>query len=235
MLRHPATWALVGGLCAAPVAHAEPRFTPPAGCEMKFTVQMHACQVANYYTCAGDAPGDIWASLTDGSGAFFVSKVDSETRWIESISLADGEVDRLDAPASADNAAFSELLATGRDDYDFITRSSSGEVRRYIGHDALTGESAVIDGVPLERCGFEMRIEDEAGNFVATRSGMQYISRKLRVFFGDTERFENAYGDVSDSVQGPVSFAFPGEEGFAAATPEYDCDMLMTQLVGARQ
>lgn len=235
MLRHPAIWALVGGLCAAPMVHAEPDFTPPPGCEVQFTVQLHACQVANYYTCAGDAPGDIWASFADGEGEYFISRTDTETRWIESIGLSDGEVDRLDVVASADNAAFSELLATGRDDYDFVTRSSNGTTRRYIGHDALTGESAVIDGEPLERAAFEMRIEDGEGNYVATRSGLQYISRKLRVFFGDTERYENAYGDVGETAQGPVSFAFPGEQGFAAATPEYDCDMMMTQLVEAGQ
>lgn len=235
MRKHPAIWAIVGGLCAAPMAHAEPRFAPPAGCEVQFTVQMHSCQVANYYTCAGDAPGDIWASFADGEGEYFVSHTDAETRWVESIALADGEVDRLDMVASADNASFSELLASGRDDYDFVTRSNHGTARRYIGHDLLTGERTTIDGVPLERAGFEMRIEDNEGAYIATRSGMQYISRKLRVFFGDTERFENAFGDTSDTAQAPVTFAFPGEQGFAAATPNYDCDMMMTELEGAGQ
>lgn len=231
---HLAIWALVGGLCTAPMAHAEPRFTPPQGCTLQVTVQMHACQVANYYTCAGDAPGDMWGSFADGEGEYFLSHTDAETRWIESIGLKDGEIDRLDVQGSADNASFSELLATGRDDYDFVTRSNMGTVRRYIGHDVLTGESAVVDGLPLERCSFEMRIEDGEGNFVATRTGMQYISRTLRLFFADTEHFENAYGDSADTAQGPVTFSFPGAPGFGAAKPEYDCDMMMTQLESVR-
>ena len=76
--------------------------------------------------------------------------------------LKDGEVEKLDAAGSADNASFSTLLATGRDDYDFITRSGAGVVQRFKGYDQLGGESTVIDGVPLERCRFEMTIEDAA-------------------------------------------------------------------------
>lgn len=228
-----AKWAVAVVACAAAPAVAEPLFTPPAGCTLAMTVQMHACQVANYYTCAGDPAGDQWVSFADGGGEYFLSHTDAETRWLESISLYDGTVDRLDASASADNASFSALLAGGRDDYDFLTRDSNGETRRYIGHDALNGGGLSIDGVALERCSFEMRIEDGAGNFVATRKGVQFISRSMRLFFADTESYENAFGDKSTTTQGPVSFAFPGEEGFAATRPEYDCEMMMTGLPAA--
>ena len=233
---HRAIWATIGGwativgLCAAPMALAEPVFAPPAGCTLTMTVQMHSCQVANYYSCAQDPEGDRWVSFADGEGEYFLSHTDAETRWIESTSLADGEVEQLDAGASADNASFSALLATGRDDYDFITQSSQNGVQRFLGHDQLTGESIRIDGVELERCAFEMRIEDGLGGFVASRRGMQLVSRDMRIFFSDTETYENAFGDKASSAQGPVSFAFPGDAGFAAIRPEYDCDMMMTQL-----
>lgn len=225
-----AKWAVMLAACAAAPAFAEPLFSPPAGCTLAMTVQMHACQVANYYTCAGDPAGDQWVSFADGAGEYFLSHTDAETRWLESVSLYDGTVDRLDMSASADNASFSALLAEGRDDYDFLTHDSNGETRRYMGHDALSGGRVSIDGVPLERCSFEMRIEDGAGNFVATRKGVQFISRAMRLFFADTESYENAFGDKSTTAQGPVSFAFPGEEGFAATRPEYDCEMMMTGL-----
>lgn len=234
MLRHRAglggILAAIGGLFAVLPAAAEPKFTPPPGCTLTTTVQMHACQVANYYTCAGDAPGDQWVSVADGAGAFFVSHTDAETRWLESVNLKDGTVEKLDAAASADNASFSTLLATGRDDYDFVTRTSTGLVQRFKGFDQLTGESTSIDGVPLERCAFEMEIEDEAGNVVATRKGMQVISRQMRVFFAQTETYENGFGDRVTTTEGPVTFAFPGDADFAAATPQYDCDMMMTDL-----
>lgn len=230
MRGHLAGFVTIGGLFAALSAHAEPVFAPPSGCTLNLTVQMHECQVANYYTCAGDPAGDQWVSLADGSGEYFLSRVDRETRWVESVSLSDGEIDTLDATGSIDNASFSDLLATGRDDYDFVTRSNMGTVRRFIGHDQLTGEAVTIDGVALERCAFEMRIEDGEGNYIGTRKGMQYISRTQRVFFADTEDYENAYGDSSSSAQGPVTFSFPGGKGFAATRPQYDCDMMMTQL-----
>jgi len=234
MLRHWAglggILAAIGGLFTALPAAAEPKFTPPPGCTLQTTVQMHSCQVANYYTCAGDAPGDQWVSFADGEGEFFVSHTDAETRWVESVSLKDGTVEKLDAAGSKDNASFSTLLATGRDDYDFVTRSSAGVMQRFKGFDQLSGESTVIDGVPLERCSFEMTIEDEAGNKLATRKGQQFISRQMRAFFADVESFENSYGDQVTTTEAPVTFAFPGDDDFAAAKPQYDCDMMMTDL-----
>ncbi|MBZ4023573.1 hypothetical protein CKO11_14010 [Rhodobacter sp. TJ_12] len=230
MLRHWTILAGIGGLLAAPLAHAGTVFTPPSGCTLNMTVQMRSCQVANYYTCADDPAGDQWISFADGEGEYFLSHIDSETRWVESVNLFAGEIEYLDMAASEDHASFSTLLDAGRDEYDFVTRTNTGTVQRFIGHDELTGESTMIDGFPLEYCRFEMRVEDAAGNFLANREGMQLISRKMRVFFGATESYENSYGDRSSNIDTPVRFAFPGDAGFAAATPEYDCDMMLTDL-----
>ena len=211
-------------------------FTPPAGCEVLVTVQLRQCTVANHYRCADDAPGARWISYADGSGIYFTSLIDAETRWMESYAHETGEVDLLDEAGSADHASFSALLTTGRDDYDFVTANNFGEVRRYRGFDRLTGEKVTIDGVPLERCEFDLSAFDGAGNFVSRRRGMQYVNREMRVFFGDTETFDNAQGDSVTTAQPPASFAFPGEDGFAAAEPIFDCDMLMTALprIGGR-
>jgi hypothetical protein len=201
-------------------------FTPPSGCTLTMTVQSRQCSVANYYSCA-TAPGDQWISYADGTGEYFVSRIDSETRWVESYSRDSGKTDRL-SNASADNASFSALLETGRDDYDFITQSSSGEERRYAGYDLLTGAQVTIDGVPLERSEFDLTTYDGDGNFISRRHGQQYISRSLRSFFSDVEDFENAYGDAVHTEGAPVLFEFPGEPGFGATKPIYDCDALMT-------
>jgi len=222
-------WAVAGALCgASPVLAGA--FSPPPGCTLNMTVQLHDCQVANHFTCEGDAPGEQWISYADGTGEFFISRIDAETRWIESISRDSGEIDRLDTVGSSDNASFSTLLASGRDEYDFVMRNNFGEVIRYVGHDQLTGESVTIDGVPLERCTFELSVEDTDGTPIATRHGSQFISRAHRVFFSDREIYQNAAGDSSSSFQAPVTFAFPGDEGFAESTPKFDCDMLMTGL-----
>ncbi|WP_415182888.1 hypothetical protein [Phaeovulum sp.] len=211
----------------APAAEASV-FAPPKGCQLTLTVQMRQCQVANHYTCADDTPGDRWISYADGSGVFFTSRIDTETRWMESISHETGEIDLLE-PRAPDHASFSTLLATGRDDYEFYTQSNYGERRRYAGHDQLTGETVVIDGVPLERATFDLSSYDEAGNFVSRRVGDQYISRDWRMFFSNVETFENAFGDSVKTAQPPVTFSRPGDRGFGNAEPEFDCNVLMTR------
>lgn len=208
--------------------HAGGKFAAPAGCEVYVTVQMRGCQVSQHYRCDGDAAGDQWSAYLDGEGPFYVSRIDAETRWIESYDLYTGEEDRL--ISEVDPASFTTLLATGRDDYDFRTESSTGEVRRYAGNDVLTGEKVVIDGVTLERTTFDLTTTTPAGEVLWTRKGKQLIHRDWRIFFADREVFENTFGDRDDSTYTPVDFAFPGDRGFLAAEPQYDCDMMMTEV-----
>lgn len=217
-------------LMPLPAGAAGPVYQPPRGCTLDMTVQLHNCQVANHFRCADDPAGDRWVSYADGGGEYFLSHIDRETRWLESISRADGTIDRLDESGSADHASFSTLLSTGRDDFDFATISTTGEVRRYIGFDALTGNTVTISGVTLERTRFELRVEDASGNLIARRKGNQFINRDMRLFFSDAETVENAFGDRASTYEAPAAFAFPGDEGFGATKPEYDCDMMMTNL-----
>ncbi|OWY13175.1 hypothetical protein B6V72_10270 [Thioclava sp. F34-6] len=220
--------AICGGLFSALPAHAAD-FKPPQGCEVFMTVQMHNCQVANYYRCAADPEGDLWTAFADGEGIYYLSHIDSETRWLESVSTDTGEIEMFDPGASKDAPSFSALLSDGKDDYDFVTRSNYRGLRRYVGSDALTGNSLSIDDVPLETITFDLREDDQNGQTVATRTGTQYSSRKYRVFFSGAERFENDQGDVVSYDDSPVRFDFPGDPGFSTETPEYDCDLMMTE------
>lgn len=219
--------ALLGGGLAPLAAHGAGTFQPPAGCTLEMTVQMRSCQVANHYVCA-EAPGERWISYWDGEGEFFISRIDQETRWIESVNLATGEIDRLDEEASADHASFSTLLAEGRDEYDFVTLNNFGERVRYRGFDTLVGQSLTVDGVALERCSFDLVASDEAGNLLSRRTGMQLVSREMRLFFAEGETFENAVGETFQSADAPMTFAFDGEQGFGEIEPRFGCDMLMT-------
>jgi len=150
---------LTGALALlAPAAVAGGRFAAPQGCEVFATVQMRSCQVSQHYRCQGDAAGEQWALYMDGQGPYYLSKIDAETRWLESYDLTTGEKDRLSA--ETDPASFTTLLSTGRDDYDFTTESGTGEVRRYTGYDELTGERVTIDGVTLERTRFDLTAWD---------------------------------------------------------------------------
>ena len=218
----------VAFLLVASPALAGGRFAAPQGCEVFATVQMRGCQVSQHYRCAGDAAGDQWAVYLDGAGPFYQSRIDSETRWLHSRDLMTGEEDRL--AEETDPASFTTLITTGRDDYDFRTESSTGEVRRYTGHDALTGESVTIDGVTLERTRFDLTAWNADGQMIWHRKGRQLIHRDWRLFWADTEEFENAFGDRESLVDTPVQFAAPGEKGFLATDPIYDCDELMTEL-----
>jgi len=221
--------AILTGAAGAASAQS---FTPPKGCSLSLTVQMRQCQVANIYSCAGDEPGDRWLTYSDGVGIYYSSRIDYETRWMESLDHDTGEVTRL-LPKAADHASFSTLIGTGRDDYDFATENSEGFVERFVGVDVLTGASVMIDGIALERSTFELSSYDATGAFLTRRTGTQFISRDLRLFFGDAEVFENAAGDRVESLQTPVTFSLPGEDGFGSVVPLFDCNAVLTgRLLG---
>jgi hypothetical protein len=207
-------------------AAAAGKFVVPEGCEAFVTVQHADCQVSHHYTCADDASGDQWAVYSGPEGPFYMSRIDRETRWMESHDLITPESDALED--ETEPASFTALLETGRDDFDFTTRSSTGEVRRYVGQDRLTGRRKTIDGLDLERTEFRLDTFDAEGNFLHRREGQQLISRDWRLFFGDSERFENSYGDVENSVSTPMTFSLPGEKGFLDATPQFGCNEMMT-------
>lgn len=211
-------------------------FTPPEGCRLEMTVQNRGCTVSQHYRCTGDAPGDQWVTYFTREGATYQSRIDAETRWMESIDLTTGLIDRLEDGA-ADDASFSALLATGRDDFDFWTRSNNGERLRHVGHDELTGDKTQIDGVPLEVTQFELTTYSETGDVLIHRQGQQFISRAQGRFYGGVETSQDWTGARQESNDSPVTFAFPGQPGFGSTTPEYDCDLQMVRGHGptARQ
>jgi len=207
-------------------------FKVPQGCTAYATVQMRSCQVSQHYRCDADAEGDQWTVQMDGNGPYYASKIDAETRWMESYDLTSGEADQLGE--ENDPASFSTLLEKGRDDFDFFTQSNFGELRRYVGFDRLTGTSRSIDGITLEETEFELTAYDPDGQMVWMRRGNQFIHRGWRIFLPGTERFENAFGDKVDTQDTPVEFALPGDKGFLETEPKYDCDTLTASYEGPR-
>ena len=225
MLRAPALPVLI--LLTLPLAAGATGFTPPDGCTLHMTVQTRGCVVANYYTCDSDAAGDRRTVFADKDGIFSLTRIHAETRWMETYSPVDGITDRL-VPEAHAHASFTRLIETGRDDYDFAIVDSTGEVRRYRGHDRLTGETRRIDGRLLEVTESAVQVDSGTGEPLYARRGQQFIDRAQRLFFGGQETLEVPGSAPEVSNEGPVYFALPGEPGFAASTPEYDCDVLMT-------
>lgn len=215
---------------ASTPAFAAGSFVPPNGCALDLTVQMRGCQMANVYHCETDPEGERWISYADSKGEYFLSRIDYETRWLESISLIGGEIDRLDEAASKDHSSFSTLLAQGRDAYDFVTQSNFGQTRRQIGADWLVDEHRTVDGITLQRCDFRLETRDTAGNLIARRKGVQYIDPVRRIFYSGPEHYSTPDGTQFDTDNTPVAFATEGDAGFGATKPTYGCDLMMTGL-----
>lgn len=219
---------LAGGMLAAGQAGAA-SFTPPAGCTLNVTVQNRGCSVGQYYTCEADPEGHQRSAHFGRDGLYHLSTIDAETRWVESQSMASGLIDRLVEEAES-HASFSRLLETGRDDFDFWTETNDGQRLHHQGHDVLTGETVQIDGQPLERTTFQLTTRSADGEVLITREGSQFISRQFNRFYGGTETGRDWTGAQTQSNDSPVQFIFPGEAGFGATTPQFDCDQLLTQI-----
>lgn len=213
---------------AALPAHAAGKlFTPPAGCEAYLTVQSRGCRVSNHYTCSADNPGDKWRADFDQEGIFFLSKVDDEAQWIESIDQFPTVIQKLD-PNPKDPASFSNLL-TGEDTFDFTISRDDGTASHVTGFDRLTGKSFVIDGVSLQQTQFEFTETDLDGNVLAKSRGNEFISPEWRMFFSGPSEWDSGGGFVPMDGS-PVQFINPGEPGFLATEPLFECDAIMSSL-----
>lgn len=206
-------------------------FKPPQGCRLEVTVQNRGCTVSQYYRCSNDPRGDQRSAIFDQDGLTHLSRIDAETRWIESSDPETGLTDRLVEEAE-DHASFRTLLETGEDDFDFWTLSSTGERLHHVGRDELTGQSAIVDGIELEKTRFELVTTDAGGEVLITREGQQFINRAMGRFFGGIETQQDWTGQNLETDDSPMLFSFPGEDGFGATTPQFDCDQLMTSLPG---
>ena len=218
-------------LCAAllPVsvlAQDGSRFYPPEGCTAQLTIQSRSCQVNNIWTC--DAlPGDSWRMEFREDGPAFLSRIDYETQWVESINLFPSSRRELVQPAD-DPASLTELLETGADSYDFTMRSDSGPVR-VVGYDRLTGETVTIDDEPLLVTEFSARHETISGTVLEIK-GNEYVSVRHRRFIAGTYSGTSVSGPFEDN-QSPVDFIYPGEPGFFTKTPIYDCEASLARFV----
>ncbi|MBC9246492.1 hypothetical protein H4P12_07150 [Paracoccus sp. 11-3] len=208
-------------------------FSPPQGCTLTVTVQNRSCTVSQFYQCSHDAAGDQRTAIFDKDGLTYESRIDAETRWMESYSHRTGIKDRLIAEAR-DHASYSTLLETGMDDFDFWTESNTGERLHRVGQDKLTGRKVTIDGVELEETRFQLTTFNAAGDVLIKRSGQQYINRDLGRFLGGTEVGTDWTGQRTETNDSPVLFSFPDEEGYGETTPQFDCDQMMTQLLQER-
>ncbi len=208
---------------AAP-AHAA-TFTPPEGCTGWMTVQARACRVSNYFKCTADAPGDQWRADFDQEGIYFQSRIDFEGQWVESIDIPDMTRQTLD-PNPADPASYSDLLSAGIDTFAFNLSRDAGPASRVNGQDALTGQTVTIDGITLEQTQFEFTETGTDGTILRRSRGNEYINRDWRLFFSGPGEADFGDGTFVPIDGSPMQFIFPGEPGFFATQPLFECDAL---------
>jgi hypothetical protein len=214
--------------CLAPAAQAAGTFTPPEGCSVWMTVQARACRVSNYYKCTADAPGDQWRADFDQESMFFLSKINREAEWIESYDFFPTVRQQLD-PGAEDPGSFSTLLSEGMDTFAFNLSRDDGTRSRVRGFDKLTGKTVVIDGITLQETQFEYEETDPEGNLLRRSRGNEYIHPEWRNFFAGPSEWDGGGGYVPINGS-PVQFIFPGEPGFAATEPVFECEAVMSSL-----
>jgi len=213
-----------------PAAAAGP-FQPPQGCTTTMTVQARACRVSNHYTCTADVPGDKWRADFDQEGMFFLSRTDIESQWVESFDLNPTVRQTLD-PGASDPASFTELLG-GSDTFAFGLTRDDGEETDVTGFDRLTGKTVVIDGITLQETEFEFTESDRSGAVLRRSKGFEYVNADWRLFFAGPSEWDDGTGYVP--IDGsPLQFVFPGEPGFGATQPLFDCDPVLSGLPHSR-
>lgn len=220
---------MVAALCAGPALAGT--FTPPEGCTGYLTVQMVGCSVSNHYTCTGDAPGDKWRTDFGQNGKVFESRINSEAEWMESINFNPDSRDLLQAGA-ADPASLSNLLATGRDTYEFTTLGDDGTSKHITGLDRLTGETVVIDGVTLKRTEYDATATLADGSPLWHAKGNEFVYEDHRIFVSGKGTWAGEDNQDLPYDSTPMLFLLPGEKGFFSTTPLFDCDATLSGLDG---
>lgn len=218
--------ATLAGLVLPAFSHAQ-TFSLPSGCEAFVTIQSKDCTVSHHFTCEGDPDGHQRRADLDEQQITYVGRIDHEAQWIESFHMLSGHTERL--AGTTDPASFSELLADGRDSWDFTTESGQIGETRYVGEDRLTGEEMVIDGVRLLRTEYEIVSYAADGRETWRGAGREFISPDWRMFLSGESSYVTP-DDSFDTDGTPVEFIFPGEPGFLSVNPKYGCGAVMSSL-----
>lgn len=201
-------------------------FTPPTGCKGFLTVQTKGCQVTTYMRCDG-AAHEVWGVSYDDAGPLAMQLYDDEFQWLDGFYAYSGTRDVL-ADAGPDPVSLSTLLDSGEDTFQFTLESTTdgkSEMLHVTGRDRLTGREVTIDGQNLLETNSALTIRGSDGKVTYRTSGSQYVSSELRLFFLGKERSEQD-GETVSFDNSPIDFIFPGEPGFNATRPLYECNFV---------
>lgn len=225
-------FTLMAALAFTPIASSAGTFTPPKGCTAYLTVQMKSCEVAHYWTCAGDPEGNHWTLSIRDEGPVYMQYLDREFRWLQSFPQGSSNISRALIEPEADANSLTELLENRRDDFDFeqfvLRGGKQIAMERITGFDRLNGTRVTIDGEPLLVTEFEIVVQSNDGSAAVHTAGNQFVSERFRLFFQGSE-IETSAGVSTQYDDTPVLFIEPGEAGFLSDRPEYGCDAMMSE------
>lgn len=207
-------------LLASPVM-AE-TYTPPAGCTATITYHTKSCVVSHLMVCDFDPEGYHWRATFFDDGRMVLGQYDHEANWAFTDFTASGTTEVLD-PTSPDLSSLTTLFRESYDDYDFTRYHSGGYSLHYKGWDKLTGETVIIDDVPLFRTQYDIYGRYADGTEFWHGYGFQYASPDFRRFFGGIDHSERD-GQITTEDNSPVDFVRPGEDGFLTTKPLYGCE-----------
>ncbi|WP_166417358.1 hypothetical protein [Cochlodiniinecator piscidefendens] len=206
-------------------------YSVPEGCSGFLTVQSRMCEVDHYWRCEADPEGVFWRLTIQSDGPSLLSKLDSEYRWLEMFRLKTARREQMSQ--EVDPQSMSELLETGSDswtfDQDWFERGEFLTTERYSGYDRLTGDTVEIDGVTLRQTEYHMRSEFSATGETFVATGNEYVYERFNIFLGGIGVIESRQGrEEYDNT--PVEFSEPGEQGFLATSPLFDCGDILSGL-----
>jgi hypothetical protein len=115
------------------------------------------------------------------------------------------------------------------DTFTFGLSRDDGSRSKVRGFDRLTGRVVVIDGITLQETEFQYEETDPEGNLMRRSRGNEYIHPDWRNFFAGPSEWDGGDGYLPMNGS-PVQFIFPGEPGFAATEPLYECDAVLSGL-----
>ena len=200
----------------------------PNECSAYLTVQTRSCRVLHFMTCTDLSSGQYRVDRYDAEGIGSAALYDRQMNALVVILPREGAILRQD-PASPDPLSMDELIETGKDTYDATRMINESVPLRLKGFDLLTEESVVIDGRTLKVTEFNLRETGPNGEVYGHTAGRQYLDTSLRYIFGGIYRDQTDAG-APDQDTTPVDFIYPGDDGFLATEPRFDCAQSLASL-----
>lgn len=224
------------GIASAAIAllgtpsHADKIAFWDASCTPTMTVQKKSCRVTTYYTCPGIQAGAILFVTYDHDGRQSDVLRDAEWQFQKDFYVPKASVRNVGVISQA--YSLSKLIEEGQTIYDYTIVGPFATSSRFAGREWLTGETVVIDGIEFLETGVESSMYRESGEVALTTTGKDLVSKDLSATFVGARTTIYASGKTEERDRSPVSFAFPGEEGFEATTPINDCNPQTSALEG---